>query len=68
MTTRYTAVTSRRKEDPVLVRAHLFLFISNPLSGIGTGPKWLPAPPSEISQLMTDHWPSHDRCTRIYII
>ena len=61
MTTRYTAVTSR-------TRAHLFLFISNPLSGIGTGPKWLPAPPSEIGQLMTDHWSSHGRCTRICII
>ncbi len=61
MTARYTAVTSR-------TRAHLFLFISNPLSGIVTGPKWLPAPSSEIGQLMTDHWPSHGRCTSIYII
>ena len=61
MTTRYTAVTSR-------TRARLFLFISNPLSGIGTGPKWLPTPPSEVGQLMAGYWPSHDRCTRIYII
>lgn len=47
---------------------HLFLFISNPLSGIVTGPKWLPAPSSEIGQLMTDHWSSHGRCTSICII
>lgn len=60
MTARYTTVISRK-------RAHLFLFISNPLSGIGTGPKWLPAPSSEIGQLMTDHWSSHGRCTRICI-
>ena len=45
MTPRYTAVTSR-------TRAHLFLFISNPLSGIATGPQWLPAPWGEIGQLM----------------
>ena len=61
MATRYTAVISR-------TRAHLFLFISNPLSGIVASPKWLPAPSSEIGQLMTDHWSSHGRCTRICII
>lgn len=60
MTTRYTAVISRK-------RAHLFLFISNPLSGIGTGPKWLPAPSSEMGQLMTDHWSTHLNHTRICI-
>lgn len=30
----------------------LILFISNPLSGIATGPQWLPAPWGEIGQLM----------------
>lgn len=30
----------------------LLLFISNPLSGIATGPQWLPAPWGEIGQLM----------------
>ena len=60
MTARYTTVISRK-------RAHLFLFISNPLSGIGTGPKWLPAPSSEIGQLMTDHWSTHLNHTRICI-
>ena len=61
MTTRYTAVISRRKEGPSL---HIYL----PLSDVVTGPKWLPAPSNEIGQLMTDHWPSHGRCTRICII
>jgi len=46
----------------------LILFISNPLSGIATGPQWLPAPWGEIGQLMTGHWSSHGRCTRICII
>lgn len=30
----------------------LLLFVSNPLSGIATGPQWLPAPWGEIGQLM----------------
>ena len=46
MTARYTAVTSR-------TRAHLFLFIPIPLSGITTGPQWLSAPSRGIGQLMT---------------
>ena len=60
MATRYTAVTSR-------TRAHLFLFISNPLSDVVTGPKWLPAPSSEIGQLMTGHWSTHLNRTRLCI-
>lgn len=59
-TAHYTAMTSR-------TRAHLFLFISSPLSGVVTGPKWLSAPSSEIGRLMTDRWPSHGRRTSIYI-
>ena len=46
MTARYTAVTSRTRD-------HLFLFIPIPLSGITTGPQWLPAPSRGIGQLMT---------------
>lgn len=30
--------------------AVLLLFVSNPLSGLGTGPEWLPAPWGEIGQ------------------
>ena len=46
MTTRYTAAIST-------TRAHLFLFIPIPLSGITTGPQWLSAPSRGIGQLMT---------------
>ncbi|OLO75315.1 hypothetical protein BKH16_08805 [Actinomyces oris] len=34
------------------VAGFLLLFVSNPLSGIATGPQWLPAPWGEIGQLM----------------